>query len=236
MTGPVPGSSASLGGPAVVEVADLAAFCARVLRLDPAALVRLRQVDDRLTAYSRLPLDVLVSRTVHGGWPGFDRTVGAADLLAALEAAEPGADQPAGAGGPAGGGFDVARGRDAEWRGSLPPVAGWRRLDAVPVAEVENAVRAGMAAFDTVRGGPDATAIGESLLDHEALTVTDGEHRAVLPLRVLHAVWRMGFLGAEPRRAGAECPVSVAGGWARLAAPHGTAYHRAGPGLSLGTR
>jgi hypothetical protein len=218
MSAPPPGGSA-VARLAGADAADLAAFCARVLRLDPRGLVRLRQAADRLTAYSRLPLEVLVSRTVHGGAQSaaVDSTLAAAALLAVLEGerAEPGPP------------------RDAEWRGSLPPVSGWRRLDLVPVAAIEDAVRAGMAAFEQVRGQPGATAVGESLLDHRALTVTDGDHRAVLPLRVLHAAWRMGFLGADPRHSGAECAVSVAGGWARLAAPHGSAYHHTSPGLSL---
>src|SRR5262249_6269152 len=63
MTAPLPGRvAAGLRGEA--DVADLAAFCTRVLRLDPHGLVRLRQAEDRLTAYGRV-LDVLVSRTVH---------------------------------------------------------------------------------------------------------------------------------------------------------------------------
>jgi hypothetical protein len=213
---PPPGQVAVAGLRTGADVADLAAFCVRVLRLDPRGLVRLRQVADRLTAYSRLPLEVLVSRTVHSGQSmTADSTLSAADLLATLEGGEP------------------ARPRDAEWRGTLPPVVGWRRLDAVPVTAVDDAVRAGMAAFDTVRGRPDASTVGESLLDHEALTVSDGGHRVVLPLRVLQAAWRMGFLGAHPGSAATDCAVSVAGGWARLAAPHGSAYHRTAPGLSL---
>ena len=214
MTAPLPGRVvAGLRGPA--DVADLAAFCARVLRLDPHGLVRLRQAEDRLAAYSRV-LEVLVSRTVHSGQPGrLDRTLSAAELLATLE------------------GGAEAQPRDNEWRGTLPPATGWRRLDVVPVAAIHAAVRAGMATFEAVRSRPDASAVGESLLEHEALTVTGGDQRAVLPLRVLAAAWRMGFLGAEPAQAGTGCAVSVAGSWARLAAPNGSAYHRTTPGIAL---
>jgi len=214
---PSPPRPVAAGLRAAADVADLAAFCSRVVRLDPGGLVRLRQSGDRLTAYSRLPLEVLVSRTVHSGQPGTaDRTVSVADLLACLE-----------------GGGVPPRPRDAEWRGSLPPGAGWRRLDLVPVTAIHDLVRAGMAAFDAVRGRPDAGAVGESLLDHEALTVSDRDQQVVLPLRVLHAAWRMGFLGPDPQHSGGGCAVSTAGGWARLAAPHGSAYHRAAPGLTL---
>jgi len=215
MTAPLPGRVvAGLRGPA--DVADLAAFCTRVLRLDPHGLVRLRQAEDRLTAYSRV-LDVLVSRTVHSGQPGrLDRTLSAADLLATLE------------------GGAEAQPRDNEWRGTLPPTVGWRRLDVVPVVAIHDAVRAGLAAFEAVRGRPDAPAVGESLLEHKALTVIGGDQRAVLPMRALLAAWRMGFLGAEPAQPDAGCAVSVAGSWARLAAPHGSAYHHTTAGLALG--
>ena len=216
------------GGPAVnlrseADLADLAAFCARVRRLDPAGLVRLRQAGERLTAYTLLPLGVLVSRTVYAAAAGeTDRTVGAADLLVALEA------------GVASYAADVAgRGRDGEWRGTLPPAIGWRRLDVVPVAAIEAAVRAGLAAFDTVRGRPDASAVGESLLDHEALTVSDGDAVVVLPLRVLQGAWLMGFLGTDSRHAAGDCAVSVSGRWIRLAAPHGSAYHQKNLGLAV---
>jgi hypothetical protein len=215
MTAHLPGQVAvGLRGPA--DVADLAAFCTRVRRLDPRGLVRLRQAEDRLTAYGRV-LDVLVSRTVHSGQPGqLDRTLSAAELLATLE------------------GGAAAAPRDTEWRGTLPPAVGWRRLDVVPVVAIHDAVRAGMAAFEAVRDRPDASAMGESLLEHKALTVIGGDQRVVLPMRVFLAAWRMGFLGAEPAKPDTGCAVSVAGSWARLAAPHGSAYHRTTAGLALG--
>lgn len=231
------------------DLADLAAFCTRVGLLDPAGLIRLRQSGELLTAYSLLPLGVLVSRTVHTAGRGeADRTVAAADLLGALDSWVPsGADlgealdrSTAGrdgalddAGSAGGVGLGSARSRDGDWRGTLPPAMGWRRLEAVPVAAINATVRAGLTAFDGVRGRPDAAAVGESLLDHEALTVSSGDDRVVLPLRVLHAAWRMGFLGADPRNMAADCAVSAAGRWIRLAAPHGSAYHQSSIGLDI---
>jgi hypothetical protein len=221
------------------DVADLAAFCTRVRRLDPDGLIRLRQAGERLTAYSQLPMGVLVSRTVHAAAVrDADRTVGAGDLLALLEA-EPAVPTAGNAPGDADlvqrvmVGQASARDRDADWRGTLPPSSGWRRLDVVPVTAIDAAVRAGLAAFDAVRGRPDASTVGESLLDHEALTVSDGRASVVLPLRVLHAAWRMGFLGTAERHAGSDCAVSSAGRWVRLAAPHGSAYHQASIGLAV---
>jgi hypothetical protein len=212
------------------DAADLAVFLSRVVRLDPAGLVRVRSGGDRLTAYVRLPFGVLVSRSAGGHVSGSaaghgapaDVTVGAADLLAALDRApvgEPVALPPV---------------RDAAWRGALPPAADWQRLDAVPVAVVRQIVRAGGEALRSA--GPAGGTAGEALLYQDALTVSGAGRTVVLPLRVLSAASRMGFLGpAAAPATGTEqiVVVSAAGTWARLAAAYGSAYHRSAPGLGV---
>ena len=75
-----------------------------------------------------------------------------------------------------------------------------------------------------------AAAAGESLLDHESLTVTGAGRTAALPLRVLGSLTRMGFLGDG----GEPVVVSVAAGWTRLAGAYGSAYQHTVPGLALG--
>jgi hypothetical protein len=77
-----------------------------------------------------------------------------------------------------------------------------------------------------------AAAAGESLLDHESLTVSGAGRTAVVPLRVLGALTRMGFLGeaAEP------VVVSAVAGWTRVAAAYGSAYQHTGPDLALTPR
>jgi hypothetical protein len=242
--GGVVGGEAASGGVGLLlgdaEMVDLGALCARVLRLDPNGLLRVRMVAERVTVYSMLPLDVLASLTVRSPQPGVgDRTVSAADLLGAIESATSGARGA----GPAGGAepgrsarvlaLSATAARDAAWRGTLPPAAGWSRLDLVPVTAVAAAVRAGRAAFEPARGRPDAAAIGGTLLDHQALQVCDGERAVTLPLRVLYAAWRMGFLGVDPAGSAGHCAVSMAGGWTRLAAPHGSVYHQRRLGLAV---
>jgi hypothetical protein len=205
------------------ETADLASFLGRVVALDPAAVARLRAPRSRVTAYARLPFGVLVSRTVAGGADPADVTVGAGGLLAAL-------DRPAGTGAERDAVAWPQR-REVEWRAALPPAAGWLRLDSVPGDVVRDLVRAGRDALRAVAAGA-AAAAGQSLLDHESLTVTGAGRTAVLPLRVLGALTRMGFLGdgAEP------VVVSAAAGWIRLAAPYGSAYQHTVPGLALTPR
>jgi hypothetical protein len=200
------------------ETADLASFLGRLVALDPAAVVRVRSAAARVTAYARLPFGVLVSRTVAGDAAPSDVTVGAGDLLTALDGAGP--DMIAW----------PAR-REMDWRAALPPVDGWVRLDSVPGDVVLKLVRAGREALRAVPAGA-AAAAGESLLDHEALTVTGAGRTAVLPLRVLGSLTRMGFLGDR----GEPVVVSVAAGWTRLAGAYGSAYQHTAPGLTLGPR
>jgi hypothetical protein len=201
------------------EAADLASFLGRLVALDPAAVVRLRSAAARVTAYARLPFGVLVSRTVAGVGDPADVTVGAGDLLSALDRGE----RPGPVGWPAR--------RDREWRTALPPADGWVRLDSVPGDVVLKLVRAGRDALRAVPAGAMAAA-GESLLDHESLTVTGAGRTAVLPLRVLGSLTRMGFLGDG----GEPVVVSVAAGWTRLAGAYGSAYQHTVPGLAISPR
>src|SRR5688572_18334658 len=67
------------------DCADTGALLARVVRLDPAALVRLQTVEEAVLLWAWLPLEVLVSRSVRGVGPR-DVTVSAKSLLEALTA------------------------------------------------------------------------------------------------------------------------------------------------------
>jgi hypothetical protein len=206
------------------EAADLTAFLGRAVRLEQAAVVRLRAGPGAVTAYVRLPFGVLVSRSARTDEVPDDVTVGAAALLAAVEAA----------------GEDAAvvlpASQDAAWRGQLPPVAGWQQLDRVPAGAVAQLVRAAAATLKSLGARP-ASGLGESLLDHEALTVAGAGRTVVIPLRVLSAVWRMGFLGDITLGPVDEAVVvSATGSWVRLAAPYGSAYHHISQGLLVRPR
>lgn len=209
-------------GPA--DAGDAAAFLGRVVALDAGALVRLRGARGRVTAYAQLPFGVLVSRTVAGVVEPADVTVAAADLLGGLDGATEGP-------------VALPVRRDVEWRAALPPVGGWQRLDEVPGEVIRSLVRAGAATLRAVPAGAAATA-GESLLDHESLTVSGAGRTVALPLRVLTAVTRMGFLGGPGTAApgGDVGVVSAARGWVRLAGAYGSAYQHATRGLGLSPR
>jgi hypothetical protein len=220
--------------------ADLATFLGRAARLDPAALVRLRSAGGWVTAYVRLPFGVLVSRSAPLAVGPADLTVRAGDLADALGWADPHSQVP------------LPAARDLEWRGPLPPTDGWQRVDAVPAEVVLRLVHAGAAAARAAVATSGQA--GETLLDHESLTVSGDRWTIPVPLRVLSALWRMGFLGA-PDQAGADpvaaaagddrggdaarqpgsppvVVVSVRAGWVRMAATYGTAYHQLAAGLT----
>ncbi|MFI5836876.1 hypothetical protein ACIA5A_24665 [Micromonospora sp. NPDC051300] len=213
MTGPTAGHG-------LAGVADAGAFLARLVRLDPAVLVRLRPVPGtgRTALWARLPWDVLVVRTVPGTAPG-DATVAAGDLLAELGA----------------GGTALPRRRDDGWRWPLPPPAS-RPVEVLPGAELR---RIADAAAGTLREaathGVAGRAVGQrvlrdALLDHVAVVVTPDEAPAApveVSQRLVQGVVRMGFLGDG------DVQVRVAGRWVGLVGPYGAAWSRTVADLAL---
>jgi hypothetical protein len=220
------------------DQADAAAFLVRLLRLDPAAVVRLRPVHDRVELWAMLPFKVLVVRTLAYTRSG-DITVAAADLLQ--------------------GGANLKR-RDADWRWPLPSSRG-EAVEAIPAHEV---ARLAAAASRTMRTasieGVAGRAVGErvlrdALLDHVPIVVTgERDQRVEVSQRMVQAVVRMGFLGrVTTGPAGADTPgpigdtpvsvtngevpttitpsdnavtVRIAMGWIGLDALHGSAWYR----------
>lgn len=203
--------------PERAEVDELVPLVRRVVSLDPASLVRLRRSGERLTAYVRLPFDVLAARTVRCASAGSaDRTVRADDLVAWFDSV---GDPP-------------PTDRSHEWRGSVPPVTGWSRVDRVPDSVVRPLVRSGALALKEAaarEGVPDAqprAEVSDALLDSVVLTVTEGAHRVELTLRTISAVTRLGFLPRDSAVA-----VDVVGRWVRVAAPFGSVFaERVRPG------
>ncbi|MFD2766455.1 hypothetical protein [Micromonospora eburnea] len=201
-------------------VADAGAFLARLVRLDPAALVRLRPVPGagRTSLWARLPWDVLVARTVTGVAPG-DVTVAAGELLAELAA----------------GGAALPRRRDDGWRWPLPPPAS-RAVETLPAEEVRRIAAAAAGTLrEAVAHGVAGRAVGQralrdALLDHVAVVVTPDAAPDVpveVPQRLVQGLVRMGFLGAG------DVQVRIAGRWVGLIGPYGAAWSRKVAELSL---
>jgi hypothetical protein len=204
------------------DLAELAGVLRRAIALDPASLARFRVADGVASVLVRLPFGVLVSRSVRSVSTDSraDATVVAAELVAWLDGVRGPAPAEA----------------DARWRGGLPPVTGWRRIDTVPDSVVRDLVRAGASALkdaaarEGVPGAQPRASVADTLLDSVVLTVTadDSPDRAEITLRSLSALTRMGFLPPE-----SSVGVDVAGRWIRVAAPFGSVFAER-PGLGLG--
>jgi hypothetical protein len=192
------------------ERADLADFIARVVRLDQAALVRLRGADGRVQAWAETPFEVLATRTARGAVSPRDITVHGIHLLAALAVARAERVDP---GTPA----------DSRWRSALPPDNGWRSVAEVPGAELEELAERGLRLARA--GGAD------SVLDRPGLTLGDPvaeTGRVPVPMRCLFALSGLGLLDdPEP------VLVTATPSWVRLDARAGAVLRRRQPLLSL---
>ncbi|GGM48400.1 hypothetical protein GCM10011608_36500 [Micromonospora sonchi] len=201
----------------IESVADAETFLARLVRLERAALVRLRPAGTpaHTALWARLPWGVLAVRTVAGAGAG-DVTVEAGQLLAELAA----------------GRSALPARHDARWRWPLPPPAS-RRIETLPGAELR---RLAEAAADTLRTagthGIAGRAVGQralrdALLDHVAVVVTpndEPEHPVPVTQRTVQGLIRMGFLGPGGSPGPDEVHVRATGRWVGLVGPYGAVW------------
>lgn len=224
-------------GHGLTGVADAGVFLSRLVRLDPAALVRLRpaEASGQVELWARLPWTTLVTRTVTGT-ASADATVSAKELLDRLDRGDP----------------EMPRRRDSQWRWPLPPSAG-TVVERIPLAEVRRLVAAAAATLRTAASeGVAGRAVGsrmlrDALLDHVAVVVTPGEVDPVRPdgravevperieirQRLVQAVARMGFLGPVDSGGADAVQVRLARRWVGLSAPFGVAWLLTANNLSI---
>ena len=209
--------------------ADAGAYLVRLVRLDPAALVRLRPAAGATEMWARLPFDVLATRRLRSSLTA-DVTVAAADLLAGLEKcpSEEGGSDPG----------ELPR-RDTEWRWALPPGRG-TAVERIPAVEL---IRVAAAASRTLRTaaeeGVGGRAVGQrmlrdALLDHVPIVVTsDTGERVDVPQRMVQGLVRMGFLGSVTAGDN-SVTVRLAMGWIGIDGSYGSAWYRPIAPLRLG--
>ncbi len=191
-------------------------FLARLVRLDPRALVRVRP--DGL--WAMLPFKVLV-RLPLSEPPAGDATYRAADL-AQLTVTEP---------------IEAAEKLDrcdSDWRWPRPTSWG-QGVETIPVADLR---RLADAAARTVRTatteGVGGRAVGErilrdALLDHVAIVVTtDRDERIEIPQRMVQALVRMGLHGpvTGDTIGDGQVTVRLAIRWIGLETRYGSAWYR----------
>ncbi|MFI6773273.1 hypothetical protein [Nocardia sp. NPDC050412] len=218
-----------MSGQRVLEVADpaerenLATFLSRAIRLDPAAVVRMRRRGERyVSAWVATGFEALAVRTVVAELGVDDVTVGADLVLAGLPSGSP---------------IDLGYSMDSAWRGALPPDAGFEHVDDVPARTLVELAEQGVALAKEhgSNHGPPA-----SLLDQTVLTVSAAEVRVQVPMRVVFALTAMDFIPhsgdkADSRRIPPAEIVRVRATrtWLRLDARYGSVARRLGGGIPL---
>jgi hypothetical protein len=202
--------------------ADLAAFVERTLRLDDAAVIRLRaRPGGLLSAWVATNFDVLASRVVGGSVQPDDLSVGADGLARGLAAMD------------SSGFVDPGFPMDSAWRGALPPESGFTHLDDVPARLMLDLAQRGvqLAKQHGSAHGPPV-----SLLDQEVLHVSSADVSVGVPMRCVFALTAMGFLPQSPDAVDTEelVRVRILPAWLRIDARFGSVYRRRGdPALVL---
>ncbi|MGA5544726.1 hypothetical protein ACPCIR_22970 [Mycobacterium sp. NPDC051198] len=193
---------------------DLATFLDRALRLDDAAVVRLRERagTPAAVAWVATGLEVLASRVVTGQVRPSDLSAGADALVAGLSSAADGYVDP---------GFPM----DSAWRGGLPPEDGFVHLDDVPARVMLDLAQQGgaLAREHGSAHGPPA-----SLMDQEVIAVSSGDEVVGVPMRCVFALTAMGFLPQTGNEVSEEEIVRVRAhpSWLRIDARFGSVYRR----------
>ena len=196
-----------------VQRSDLAAFVERAMRLDDAAVIRLRRRGDGLVAaWVNTGFDVLAVRVVAGHLGLTDLSCGADQLVRSLRDAD------------ASGHVEPGYAMDSAWRGVLPPDAGFTHLDDVPAAVLVDLARRGaeLARDHSSAHGPPA-----SLLDQDVLEVSAGDTMVAVPMRCVFALTAMGFVPESPS-AEEIVRVRVLPAWLRIDARFGSVFRRRG--------
>ncbi len=195
---------------------DLATFAERAVRLDDAAVVRLRErAGGGVMAYVATGFDVLASRVVNGRLRPKDLCAGADALAAGLARMDPS------------GFVDTGFPMDSSWRGAVPSDTGFTHLDDVPARVILDLVTRGGALARQHSGahGPPS-----SLLDQEVLVVSGGGNSVGIPMRCVFALTAMGFLAQGSDALGAEdiVRIRVSPTWLRIDARFGSVLRRRG--------
>lgn len=206
------------------ERENLATFVARAVRLDPAAVIRLRRRGERyVSAWAATGFEALAVRTVVAGLGVDDVTAGGDVLLSGLN------------GPTANGHIDLGYSMDSAWRTALPPLSGFEHIDDVPARTLVELAERGVE-LATEHGSGHGPPV--SLLDQTVLTVTGGGDSVEVPMRVVFALTAMDFIPHSGERADARriapteiVRVRATRTWLRLDARYGSVARRRGPAL-----
>ena len=191
----------------------------RALRIDDAAVIRLRRRSDGLVAaWVNTGFDVLAVRVVAGHLGSADLSCGADQLTRGLQHTD------------AAGHVDPGYPMDSAWRGVLPPDTGFTHLDDVPAAVLVDLGRRGA---ELARDHGSAHGPPASLLDQDVVQVSAGDTAVAVPMRCVFALTAMGFVPESPPPE-EVVRVRVLPAWLRIDARFGSVFRRRGdPALVL---
>lgn len=201
---------------------DLATFVERALRLDHAAVVRLRERSaGEVVAWVTTGFDVLASRVVAARMRPADLSAGADALAAGIgvrgsDSSDDGSDY-----------VDPGFPMDSAWRFGLPPDTGFVHLDDIPARAMLDLAQQGIALAKEHGSahGPPA-----SLLDQEVVAVSADDLTVGIPMRCVFALTAMGFLPHTGEEVSGDEIVRVRAhaAWLRIDARFGSVYRRRG--------
>ncbi len=216
--------------PDPVERRNLVAFLEKAVRLDEAAVVRMRtRADGRVSVWAATGFEALAVRVITGTIVPDDTSAAADQLVATLQSASDGVVDP---------GFSM----DSAWRGALPPDSGFHHVDDVPARVLIDLAQRG-AALAKEHGSSHGPPV--SLLDQEVLHVDGAGDDVSIAMRTVFALTAMGFVphsGVDPLTADVDLTsidadelvrVRATKVWLRLDARYGSVFCRRGDPLSL---
>jgi len=197
------------------EARILAAFGRRLQKWDPATPVRLVTTRSALGVYAAPPMQVLSFVAVPLDYVDYayavDRTVTLQSFIDAMDAAAPSSDSLSSDM------FADAPASAAQAIAVLPPSEGWQ----IPIYAIAGDLMRNVAAV-----GQEFSARASGLPAEEqqriADEIWDRQGWAGLPVRVLHAAYRLGMLGKDQSKVAA----ATCGSWRRFATPRGQVFYR----------
>lgn len=205
------------------ERENLATFLTRAVRLDPAAVVRIRRRGEQyVSAWVATGFETLAVRTVVAELGVDDVTVDAELVLTGLGSGLP---------------IDLGYSMDSAWRGALPPPDGFAHIDDVPARTLVELAEQGarLAKEHGSSHGPPA-----SLLDQTVLTVSGSGTQVQVPMRVVFALTAMDFIPHSGDKADSQrirpteiVRVRASRTWLRIDARYGSVARRIGGGIPL---
>lgn len=192
-------------------------YTGRIRRLAPDSIVRLQRVPSReaVTAWA-LVLGVLVRREFAGHLDDVDDvTVPVGQFYDRIEHSVTRAEY-----------VELPGSVDAQWRATLPPASGWQAREDLPATDVQETLDF---AGSQLRALDDSAldGVADSMLSQTVVMVDrDGVDPVEIPMRLLLAMSRLGFLSTTSEQPNDVVRVATKAAWTVAATVQGAAFRK----------